>query len=43
MTANLPYGPQMNTDNDYYQTIFQTFYCKGCCVSCAIFVNECKI
>ena len=22
MSANLPYGPPMNTDNDCYQTIF---------------------
>ena len=22
MTASLPYSPPMNTDNDYYQTIF---------------------
>ena len=22
MTANLPYGPPMNTDSDYYQTFF---------------------
>ena len=22
MTANLPYGPPMNTENDYYQTFF---------------------
>ena len=25
MTANLPYGPPMNTDNDYYRTYFYLF------------------
>ena len=25
MTANLPYSPPMNTDNDYYLTIFWTY------------------
>ena len=25
MTANLPYGPPMNTDIDYYQTFFPFF------------------
>ena len=26
MTANLPYGPPMNTDNDYYQTLFKLLF-----------------
>ena len=26
MTANLPYVPPMNTDNDYYQTIFSDLF-----------------
>ena len=26
MTANLPYGPPMNTDNDYYKTIFPDLF-----------------
>ena len=25
MTANLPYGPPLNTDIDYYQTFFGLF------------------
>ena len=25
MTANLPYGPPVNTDIDYYQKFFRTF------------------
>ena len=25
MTANLPYGPPMNADNDYYRTFFSNF------------------
>ena len=24
MTVNLPYGPPLKTDNDYYQTFFRT-------------------
>ena len=38
MTANLPYGPAMNTDIDYYRTCFSDFFCKFCEASCAIFV-----
>ena len=26
MTANLPYGPPMNTDNDYYRTFLSDFF-----------------
>ena len=26
MTANLPYGPPMNTDKDYYRTIFSDLF-----------------
>ena len=26
MTANLPYSPPMNTDNDYHQTFFADFF-----------------
>ena len=26
MTVNLPYGPPMNTDNDYYQTFFSDLF-----------------
>ena len=26
MTAYLPYGPPMNTDNEYYRTIFSDFF-----------------
>ena len=26
MTANLPYVPPMNTDNDYYQTVFSDLF-----------------
>ena len=26
MTANLPYGPPMNKDNDYYRTIFSDLF-----------------
>ena len=26
MTVNLPYGPPMNTDNDYHQTVFFRTY-----------------
>ena len=33
MTANLPYGPPVNTDIDYYQTFFP--FCKCFDVSCA--------
>ena len=41
MIASLPYGPPMNTDNDYYRTFFtlQSF-CECCIVSCAIFVRR---
>ena len=28
MTVNLPYGPPMNTDNDYYRIFLADFYCK---------------
>ena len=39
MTANLPYGPPVNTDIDYYWT-FSGLLCKCCNVSCAIFVRS---
>ena len=26
--ASLPYGPPMNTDIDYYQTFFRTFFVR---------------
>ena len=41
MTANLPYGPLVNTDIDYYRTFSDIYYyysCKRCDVSCARFV-----
>ena len=28
MTANLPYGPPLNTDNDYCRTFYRTSFCK---------------
>ena len=38
ITASLPYGPPVNTDIDYYRTIFGLVnFCKCCKVSCAIF------
>ena len=40
MTANLPYGPPVNTDIGYYRTLFSDFLCKRCDVSCAIFVRR---
>ena len=40
MTANLPYGPLVNTDIDYCRTVFRTSFCKCCDVSCAIFVRR---
>ena len=36
MTANLPYGPQMNTDIDYYQTFFGLFVSVAMLVTCDI-------
>ena len=30
MTANLPYGPPVNTDIDHYQTFFIFFLYKFC-------------
>ena len=39
ITASLPYGPQVNTDIDYYRTFFGlVYFCKCCEVSCAICV-----
>ena len=29
MTANLPYGPSVNTDIDYYRSFFGLFGCLG--------------
>ena len=41
MTANLPYGPPMNTDIGCYQTFFPDIFCCKCCdVDCAIFVRR---
>ena len=42
MTANLPYGPPVNTDIDYYQTFIRTFsfLFKCCDVGCGIFVRR---
>ena len=41
MTANLPYGPPMNTDNDYYHTIFFNFdFIVSDAFLAAIFVRE---
>ena len=37
IVASLPYGPPVNTDIDYYRTLFSLFFCKCCELSCAIF------
>ena len=39
ITASLPYGLQVNTGINYYQTFFGlVYFCKCCKVSCAIFL-----
>ena len=41
MTANLPYGPPLNTDIDLLSVFFFLgLSCKCCDVSCAIFINR---
>ena len=41
MTAILPYGPPVNTDIDYYRTLFHSdFFFKCCDVSCAYLLGE---
>ena len=41
MIASFPYSPPVNTDIDYYRTIFGLFILRECCnVSCAIFVRR---
>ena len=40
MTANLPYGPLMNTDNDYYQTIFSDLFVSDAMLAVRYILGE---
>ena len=40
MTANLPYGPSVNTDIDYYHTFFGLFHVSGSTLVCDILLGE---